>query len=105
MDLARQQRVLANVALIEAQEQEGRAQLRRLNAASSTPVANDNTLGTNSPSVDEPPASSRSPLLDAQSQTSSRPEEPKIPPRSDPYAPQSWAPRIRRRDSQSGSHV
>jgi NADH dehydrogenase [ubiquinone] 1 alpha subcomplex assembly factor 2 len=94
MDLVRQQRVLANVELIEAREQQERAQLRRLNAAPSTPVANDSILGANSPSVDEPPA-------DEQSQTSSRWEESQIPPSSGSHAPQSWAPRTRRRDSQS----
>jgi NADH dehydrogenase [ubiquinone] 1 alpha subcomplex assembly factor 2 len=94
MDLARQQRVLANVALIEARDQEEHAQMLRLNAAAPAAPVPNNTIQGKSPPLDESlqaPADSPSPdarLSNQRQQLHSRPE---------PYAPQSWVPRARSR--------
>jgi NADH dehydrogenase [ubiquinone] 1 alpha subcomplex assembly factor 2 len=100
VDVARQQRVLVNVALIEARDQQERAQMLRLNAATTpaTPGTNDNMSEITSP-PDEPlqaQPSSHSPSPDA------RPSDRRqIPTSPEPYAPQSWAPRARKRGGES----
>lgn len=95
MDLARQQRVRANVALIEARDQEERVHVLRLNAAGPTvPVSNATIPEANSPLLNEPQA----PLSNSES-PSSEPVRQSNPWRnsSESYAPQSWDPRARKR--------
>jgi len=95
MDLARRQRVMANVRLIEARDEEERAQILRFNAA---PAGSHNTIpGVKSPPLDEPLQTPPS------SQTPQRQPDPLLqtPPISDPHAPQSWAPKTLRRGGES----
>jgi len=100
MDLARQQGVQANVALIEARDKQEHDQMLRLNAATTAaPVANNDVPRIWSPPQNEPlqaPAGSQA-LSERHGSTDSRQNEPQIPSSSEPYAPQSWAPRARRR--------
>lgn len=109
MDLARQHRVLANVALIEARDQEERAQMLRLNAAASAPAAPvaSNTVtteGVKSPPPDEPlqaSTDSQSSSPDTAARSNRQHDGLRIPSSSEPYAPQSWAPRVRRRGGEN----
>lgn len=94
MDLARQQRVQANVALIEARDRQEHDQMLRLNATAAH-VANNLNDVPGVPLNEPPQAPADSHLLSTEPRSSdSRQDEPVS---SEPYAPQSWAPRARKR--------
>jgi len=105
-DLARQRRVLANVSLIEARDQEERAQMRRLHAAGTAPAIADSPNREAEPLTGKEPTQSlmgsetRPP--EAQQRSGQQQALPRIPiPNSGSYEPQSWAPRARRRGGES----
>ncbi|KAF8068879.1 hypothetical protein FPV67DRAFT_1668932 [Lyophyllum atratum] len=102
-DMARQQRVLANVKLIEARDREERAQMLRLEDAATSHVSNRLESETSVPpeTVQQPP-----PLAEAATGEGPPPKPenslPKMNTGADPYKPETWDPRAARTRGRGG---
>jgi len=102
VDLTRQQRVQANVKLIEAREQQERIEMQRLDAGG---ILNDPSDSSSSQALQQPPSllHERPQAPDDTQIPSVKSGEgntlPKMPSTSDAYEPQTWAPRARGRGS------
>ncbi|KAG5643630.1 hypothetical protein DXG03_000555 [Asterophora parasitica] len=102
-DLARQQRVLANVALIEARDREERLQMLRLEATPANSTSNHRSEPLTALDENQSPPESKEPQRQKTQATAgtsptsdSSSPLPKMP-GSDTNEPESWTPRARRR--------